>query len=740
MSRFSGHEAEGTTAYSYLLPALEVSLFWLVLLLAMGLYRRRPRTNPLQEVLRSTNAVTVGVLLLVLALVDWSSPLAVNRTSVLVYWSSSVILLALARWWYFRRWPASLNLEDNRISFSATLRKRALVILADLGLIAFSYYLSFLLIFDGSLPPEQASRFLATLPLVLIVRFGVFCYFGLYSGVWRYASLNDLVRIVKAVSVGTAAMVAPLFFFPSQGFSRSVFVIDWMLMVLLVGASRIVIRALREYWPDSQSTGRRVLIVGANDSGEMVLRELHKEGKRRYHPVGVVDADPEKWGLFIHGVPVLGAPIDLAELVPQHNVEEIILALPEASGPQVRAIIENCRRLGVSFKTVRPLGVMLSSSPVGARLRDVRVEDLMRRPPAQLDTPAIMECLAGKSVLVTGAGGTIGGELVRQLLRYAPKVIYLIDRAENNLYELMMDLFTGEETAQCRAIIADVTDANQMAKWWEKARPQVVFHAAAYKHVPLMEDFPAAAVRNNVMGTRILCELAHRFETETFVFVSTDKVVHPTSVMGTTKRVAELFVQSMARQSSTAFITVRFGNVLGSAGSVVPLFLHQIARGGPVTVTHPEATRYFMTVEEAAGLVLQATVIGRPGDTLLLKMGEPLNILSLAEDLIVLSGLVPGDDVPIRMIGLRRGEKLHEELRLAEEPVEETNHPAIERALAAPVTARDLAGPLGRLTAAAAQDDNESIYELMAELVPSYVPSSVTTIEEKIEENLEVRT
>lgn len=732
MSRFSGH-TDTAGAAAYLAPALEVSAFWLVLLLAMGLYRRRPRTNPFQEVLRSTNAVTVGVLLLVLALVDWSSPLAVNRTSVLVYWSASIILLALVRWWYFRRWPASLNLEDTGISVSGTLRKRALVIIADLGLIAFSYYLSFLLIFDGSLPPDHAARFLATLPLVVIVRFGVFCYFGLYSGVWRYASLNDLVRIVKAVTAGTVLMVLPLFFFPGQGFSRSVFVIDWMLMILLVGASRIVFRALREYWPDAQSAGRRALIVGANDAGEMVIREIYKERRRRYQPVGVIDADPERWGLYIHGVPVMGSPDDLAELVPQHNIEEIILALPEASGPQVRKIIENCRRLGVAFKTVRPLGALLSANPAAARLRDVRVEDLMRRPPAQLDTPAITECLAGKTVLVTGAGGTIGGELVRQLLRYAPEQIYLIDRAENSLYELMMDLFTGQETGQCRAIIADITDANQMAKWWEQARPQVVFHAAAYKHVPLMEDFPAAAVRNNVMGTRILCELAHRFETETFVFVSTDKVVHPTSVMGATKRVAELFVQSMARQSSTAFITVRFGNVLGSAGSVVPLFLHQIARGGPVTVTHPDATRYFMTVEEAAGLVLQATVIGRPGDTLLLKMGEPLNILSLAEDLIVLSGLVPGEDVSIRMIGLRRGEKLHEELRLAEEPVEETNHEAIERALAQPVLARELAGPLGRLTAAATQDDNEAMYALLSELVPSYMPSATTPVDKTIE-------
>jgi len=473
--------------------------------------------------------------------------------------------------------------------------------------------------------------------------------------------------------------------------------------------------------------------VGANDAGEMVIREIHKERKRRYQPVGVVDADPERWGLFIHGVPVMGSLDDVTELVPQHNIEEIILALPEASGPQVRRIIENCRRLGVAFKTVRPLGALLASNPAATRLRDVRVEDLMRRPPAQLDTPAITECLAGKTVLVTGAGGTIGGELVRQLLRYAPKQIFLIDRAENSLYELMMDLFTGEDTGQCRAIIADITDANQMAKWWEKARPQVVFHAAAYKHVPLMEDFPAAAVRNNVMGTRMLCELAHRFETETFVFVSTDKVVHPTSVMGATKRVAELFVQSMARQSSTAFITVRFGNVLGSAGSVVPLFLQQIARGGPVTVTHPDATRYFMTVEEAAGLVLQATVIGRPGDTLLLKMGEPLNIRSLAEDLIVLSGLVPEDDIPIRMIGLRRGEKLHEELRLAEEPVEETNHEAIERALAQPVLARELAGPLGRLTASAAQDDNEAMYALLSELVPSYMPSAGVATQKKVE-------
>lgn len=733
LARFSESGSTAPSPATYFVPGLEVSLFWLVLLFAIGLYRRRKRTNPFQEILHSTNAVTIGVLILVLALVDWDSPLAVNRNSVLVYWASSILLLALVRWWYFRNWPASLHLEDQGVNLSATLRKRALIILGDLGLIAFAYYLSFLLISEWQLPPAQASRFLATLPLVVIVRFGVFCYFGLYSGVWRYASLNDLVRIVKAVTAGTVAMVLPLFFFPGQGFPRSVFVIDWMLMVLLIGASRIVIRALREYWPDGQAVGRHALIVGANDAGEMVLRELLRERKRGYVPVGVVDSDPGKWGLSIHGVPVLGSPEDIADLAPQYGVEEIILALPEASGPQVRRIVENCRKLGVGFKTVRPIGAMLRSHPVTTRLRDVRAEDLMHRAPAHLDTPAITESIAGKTVLVTGAGGTIGAELARQLLRYSPGVLYLLDRAENSLYELMMDLFAGEQSPRCRPIVADITDATQMAKWWEKTRPEIVFHAAAYKHVPLMEDFPAAAVRNNVMGTQILCELAHRFETETFVFVSTDKVVRPTSVMGATKRVAELIVQSMARQSSTAFITVRFGNVLGSSGSVVPLFLHQISQGGPVTVTHPDATRYFMTVEEAAGLVLQATVIGRPCDTLLLKMGEPLNIMSLAEDLIVLSGLVPGDDIEIRMIGLRKGEKLHEELRLAEEPVDETAHAAIERAQAQPVLSRTLTAPLNSLIAAALQDDNGAIYTLLTDLVPSYRPSVALPAEATVE-------
>ena len=723
MARFSG--AERQAVGSYLGPALLVSLFWLVLLLAIGLYRRRARTNPFQEILLSTNAVTVGVLLLVLALVDWEGPISVNRTSVLVYWASSVTMLALSRWWYFRKWPASLDLEDSRGILSVTLRKRALIILADLGMIALAYYLSFLLVSDWVLSPEQGARFVTTLPLVLIIRFGVFCYFGLYAGVWRYASLNDLVQIVKAVSVGTVVMVLPIFFFPHQGFPRSVFVIDWMLILLLVGASRIMIRALREFWPDSQPSGHRALIVGANDSGEMVLRELIKQRKRGYLPVGVVDDDPRKWGLHIHGVPVLGSARDIPALVREYDVEEIILALPEATGPQVREIVENCRRLGVGFKTVRTIGAMLSANPMAPRIRAVRVEDLMRRAPAPLYTPAITECVAGKTVLVTGAGGTIGAELVRQLLRYPPRKIFMLDRAENSLFELTMDLFLGEESQQCQPVIADITDANRLARWWEEHRPQIVFHAAAYKHVPLMEEFPAAAIRNNVTGTRILCELADRFDTETFVFVSTDKVVRPTSVMGASKRVAELFLQNMARQSSTTFITVRFGNVLGSAGSVVPLFLHQIGRGGPVTVTHRDATRYFMTVEEAAGLVLQAAVIGRPGDTLLLKMGEPLNIQALAEDLIILSGFVPGEDIPLRYIGLRRGEKLHEELRLAEEPVEETDHASIERALARPIMSQTLMGPLGQLCAAAEQDDNAAIRAHLAELIHSYSPSGV---------------
>lgn len=729
--RLTSAERQIAGPLEFLVPALMVSLFWLVLLLALGVYRRRSMTNPLQEIFLSTNAVTVGVLILVLALMDWQNPVAVNRISVLVYWTSSVILMGACRWWYFRKWPVNINPEDISSNLSSTLRKRALIILADLALMSFSYYLSFLLISDWVLSPENAARFLTTLPLILLVRFSVFSYFGLYSGVWRYASLSDLVRILKAVSISTAMLVIPLFFYQQQGFPRSVFIIDWMLVILLAGASRIAIRALREFWPDSSTpSGRRVLIVGANDSGEMVLRELLKERNRGYHPIGMVDADPARWGLLIHGVPVLGAPQDLPQIVREHKIEEIILALPEASGPQVRSIVEHCRKLGVSFKTVRPIGAMLSSTLMIPRLRDVRVEDLMRRSPAQLDTPAISECFEGKTVLVTGAGGTIGAELVRQLLRYPPRKIYLLDRAENSLFELMMDLFLGEDSEQCVPVIADITDAAQMARWWEKARPHVVFHAAAYKHVPLMEEFPAAAVRNNVAGTRILCELADRFETESFVFISTDKVVHPSSIMGASKRVAELFIQTMTRQSSTAFLTVRFGNVMGSAGSVVPLFLRQIKQGGPVTVTHPEATRYFMTVEEAAGLVIQAAVIGRPGDTLLLKMGEPLNIQALAEDLIILSGLVPGEDIRIHIIGLRRGEKLHEELRMAEEPVEETGHPSIERALAQPVLSQNLMGPLGRLCAAAAEDDHQAIYSIMAEIIPSYVPASQQLAEE----------
>jgi FlaA1/EpsC-like NDP-sugar epimerase len=736
LARFSVVEREAMGAGSFVVPSLLISAFWLILLLGAGLYRRRSRANPFQEMLFSTNAVSIGVLVLVLALVDWKSPLSVNRTSVLVYWGAAVTLLAFLRWWYFRHWPATVDTEDTRAILSVTMRKRALIMLGDLGMIALSYYLSFLLISDWAMSPEGAARFVTTLPLVLIIRFGVFCYFGIYSGISRYASINDLMRIVKAVTVGTVVMVLPLFFFPRQGFPRSVFVIDWMLILLMIGASRMMIRTLREFWPDSQPSGRRCLVVGANDSGEMVIRELIKERRRGFHPVGVVDADPVKWGLNIHGVPVLGTPRDIPRLVRDHNVEQIILALPEATGPQVREIVENCRRLNVAFKTVRTIGHMLSADPMAPKLRDVRVEDLMRRPPAHLDTPAITECVAGKVVLVTGAGGTIGAELVRQLLRYPPKKIYMLDRAENSLFELTMDLFLGDVSKHCEAVIADITDANQMARWWEKTQPQIVFHAAAYKHVPLMEEFPAAAIRNNVMGTRILCELASRFGTETFVFVSTDKVVHPTSVMGASKRVAELFVQHMTRQSSTAFITVRFGNVLGSAGSVVPLFLHQIGRGGPVTVTHRDATRYFMTVEEAAGLVLQAAVIGRPGDTLLLKMGEPLNIQALAEDLIILSGLVPEEDIPIRHIGLRKGEKLHEELRLAEEPVEETDHASIERALAQPIVSQVLLGPLNELCAAAINDEEPEIYEMLAELVPSYATPAIVPAEESVVEAL----
>jgi FlaA1/EpsC-like NDP-sugar epimerase len=566
-------------------------------------------------------------------------------------------------------WPENI-IKRLRRPFVAFLHDLIVVPAAWLG----AYWLRFNL---EALPQDYLVSALSLLPAVWLIQGAAFWYFGLYRGVWRFASMPDLVRIVKAVVVGTATSAAAVFLLTRlQGVPRSVFVLDAVLLVLFLGGPRFAYRWLRDRRL-SLAKGERTLIVGAGRAGEMLVRDMLREAAGGFYPVAFVDDDPAKQGREIHGVRVAGGCEAIPALVQRLDIARIVIALPSANSRQLRRIVELCERAGVPFQTLPSLQD-LASGKVGLReLREVRIEDLLGRDPVRLDWDAIAAQLSGRVVLVTGAGGSIGAELCRQLARLQPARLVLFEQSEYNLYTIEHELRRLYPMLALSGVLGDVTDRVAVEGAFETHRPEVVFHAAAYKHVPILEGQVRAAVRNNVFGTRLVAEVADRHGCDIFVLISTDKAVNPANVMGVTKRVAEMICEDLAGRSRTKYITVRFGNVLGSSGSVVPLFREQIARGGPVTVTHPEITRYFMTIPEACQLILQAAVQGRGGEIFVLDMGEPVKIAYLAEQMIRLSGKTPGEDIEIVYTGLRPGEKLYEELFHERENLTPGGHPKL---------------------------------------------------------------
>lgn len=566
------------------------------------------------------------------------------------------------------------------------------VLAADIVFLTVSYLLSYVIRFetlDLSRLPHYALM-VRTLPLILLCKLIFFYFFGLYRGVWRYTGIHDLLSIIKATTSSSATIVIVLFYLlRTLRFPRSVLVIDWLLSLVLVAGFRVLIRLLHSSpllrFANLQSLGPHprplrpvnLLILGAGDAGEKMLRELLDNPRLSYRVIGFLDDDPKKRGRSIHRIPVWGKIADLPRLVRDKAVEEVLIAIPSASGSQMRQIVKLCQDAGVRFKTIPGLGDLIEGTVSIKELRDVAYEDLLGRDPVQLDDKVISSCLSGKRILVTGAGGSIGSELCRQIARYSPELLVCYERTENSLFHLEMNVLRNMRGLPYRAYIGDVLDQGRLSEVFAQTLPQVVFHAAAYKHVPLMELNPTEAIKNNLLGTHRIASLALRSEVERFVLISTDKAVRPLNIMGASKRAAELIVQSLGQAGSTRYITVRFGNVVGSEGSVVPLFRSQIARGGPVTVTHPEATRFFMSIPEAAQLILEAASIGQGGEVFLLEMGKPVRIVELAEDLIRLSGKEPYQDIEIVFTGLRPGEKLHEELIAPDEGTLPTPHPKI---------------------------------------------------------------
>jgi FlaA1/EpsC-like NDP-sugar epimerase len=586
----------------------------------------------------------------------------------------------------------------------------------DMLIVATVAYLSLAIRFEGKIPPGYGELVLKFLPFDIAIVIGFFWIFGLYRRLWQYASIGELLAIVGAVT-GSSALILGYSQFFDPFLPRSVVIIAWFLMILSVGGSRLSIRVMKHLKCVSHNGQSRILIVGAGDTGATVAREIHQHHQESKRIVGFVDDAKSKRGRILLGYKILGSRHDLKRLVDQYQVDEIIISINSVTGEQLRGIVNDCRQTGRLVRMVPGTDVLYNGRSTVDQLREVDLEDLLRRPAVRQDLTQLARYLHDKRILVTGAGGSIGSELCRQISRLQPNSLTLLGKGENSIYEIYQELHTKYPDLHIEPVIADIRDQKRIRAVFNRIRPEVVFHAAAHKHVPLMELQPEEAVQNNIFGTKNVAEAAHAAGTGIFVMISTDKAVNPTSVMGTTKRVAEQVIQCINQTSRTRFVAVRFGNVLGSRGSVVPLFKKQIAVGGPVTVTHPEMQRYFMTIPEAVQLVLQAGTMARGGEVFVLDMGQPVKIYDMACTLIELAGLRPHQDIEIKFTGLRPGEKLFEELLSAEEGTSATAHEQIFAANLQAVDPKTLELGLALLQQSRFSEETKRI---LAKLVPTY--------------------
>lgn len=617
------------------------------------------------------------------------------------------------------------------------------MIAADLTLFVIALSAAFLLRLDFRMSPLHVEQLQTLIPVALSIKFVVFLSFGLYRGMWRFTSLKDIITLLYAALLSSLLIVAWLVFQQRfTDYSRSIILLDCVLTFLLTAGLRAMIRlrlacrpgddALGQWWwPQRQkSGGRRVLIVGAGAAGDKIFREIQDGPQSHYEIAGFIDDDVAKAGRTLHGLPIF-SPIDsLKTIVTDEAVQEVWIAIPSATGPQIRRIVELCESAAVAFKTLPGMGAIIDGRVTVQALRHVDYEDLLGRPSVSLDTAAIEACLRGRRILVTGCGGSIGSELCRQIIKFQPGQLVLWDASEPNLYRIQMELQHELKFTNYVPILGQIQQPGLLDRVFSLHRPEVVFHAAAYKHVPLLEQNPWNAVSNNIGASELLMKAATRFEVDRFVLVSTDKAVRPTNVMGASKRIIEIILQSMLGKT-TRFMAVRFGNVLGSAGSVIPLFQRQIERGGPVTVTHPDVTRFFMTIPEAAQLILQAGSMGNGGELFILDMGTSIKIADMARDLIRLSGKEPDQDIAIEFTGLRPGEKLYEELITEGEGIVATHHNKIRVIQPSRASADEAILALKHLPdlhEAAARHDAGQIRHELKLLVPEYTPEPLTSV------------
>ncbi|MGD9106802.1 MAG: nucleoside-diphosphate sugar epimerase/dehydratase [Desulfobacterales bacterium] len=624
------------------------------------------------------------------------------------------------------------------------LYRNVFVILGiDLFLLSSSIYFAHLIRFDFAIPQSHSILLYRMLPFILTIKITSFYFFDLYRGMWRYTSIADLFNIIKASSLSTLIIIGFILFSTRfLGFSRSVFIIDWCLTILFISGYRLCIRLYFEYSSEDgrkimsiwktlwlfnrkRTDGKRLLIIGAGNCGEKIYREIHDNARLQYSVVGFLDDDPAKLGKKIHGVPVLGYIRDIKKVINKTNADEALIAIPSANSQQMRTIVGKSKESKIKFKTIPSMGELINGKVTVNAIREVAYRDLLGRELINLDKESIGAYLNEQCVLVTGAGGSIGSELCRQICRFRPNSLILYERAESPLYEIELELKQNFSQIQLITLLADVQDKKQLEETFKVHRPQTVFHAAAYKHVPMLELQPWKAIENNVLGTANVVEVTNKYNVERFVFVSTDKAVRPANVMGASKRVAEMLVQSQngCGLSRTQFMIVRFGNVVGSVGSVVPLFKKQIKKGGPVTVTHPEVTRYFMTIPESCQLILQAGSMGKGGEIFLLDMGTSIKIDDIARDLIRLSGFEPDVDIKIEYVGLRPGEKLYEELIIEGEGVIPTVHEKIMVLKGMDCKSPMLNGKINDLIQISRNQEVKAIKSKLKEIVPEYNPA-----------------
>ncbi len=600
--------------------------------------------------------------------------------------------------------------------------RRPWIVVFHLALAVLTNYAAFWLRFDGAIPTDEFDLFARMLPWLIVIRGLTFLPWRLYEGLWRYTGVWDLRNIIGGVLVSSVVFYGVVHWgYGLTKYPRSVFLIDALLLLVTMGGVRLIRRMYRELW--YREGEKRILIYGAGDAGEMIVRDMKNSSDHEYEPLGFIDDDSSKVGQRIHGVKVLGTRDVLASVIAEKSPDVILVAIPRAGPSEVRKIVRALEPFKVPIKTLPNLKDVLGGRVAVGDIRSLSIEDLLDRVPVGLDTEPVRHFLQGKRVLVTGAGGSIGSELCRQIADFQPSSLVLLDRYENGLHTVAVELGGTTKNGPVHAVVADVTDQARIDQILSVHRPNIVFHAAAHKHVPLMELNPGEAVKNNVGGTRVLAEAARRHGVERFILISTDKAVNPSSVMGASKRVAELFVQAMNGASDGTFSCVRFGNVLASNGSVVPHFLAQIKAGGPVTVTHPEMRRYFMLIPEAVQLVLHAAALARGGEMFVLDMGEQIKVLDLARNLIRLSGFVPDEEIPITFVGLRPGEKLFEELTGTDEAVE----PSATKGIGMVTTRRhpaheSLVSKIQELERAAELGEPKPVIELLKELVPTYKP------------------